>query len=437
MSSRLVTLHRRPGFRAALPLFLWLGCLGLIGWPAAGSGRPLLVTVDDLPLALGSLHPEPDERERITRDLLAALERHGIPAVGLVTWRNVGGPQGLELLRLWVEAGHELGNHSYAHPDYTRTGIDEYVADVERCRTELARFLESYGKSVRFFRFPMLHEGDTPHKLRAMRDYLERTGQRNLPVTLDNQDWSYERPWVSARRAGDERALRDVGEDYLAALRISIRHHERTGDKLFGRELPQILLLHANEVGAAHWDRLFAWLKATGHRFVTVDELLADPVFAEPHDFVGPAGYGLWDRLASERLVARARAEIEAHLQAQSEAWNRGDLEAFCAGYDEEALFLTPSGTTRGSARILERYRKRYPDGDAMGRLSFDVLEIRPAQGVEISLLGDSRPGGVHAASVAARWTLSYPDREDASGLTMLFLLRRGDGWAIAHDTSM
>jgi len=415
-------------------------CLGSLGFPCAavaGPGRPLLVTVDDLPLAAGSLHPDPAERERITRDLLAALERHGVPAVGLVTWRNVDGPDGLNLLRLWLEAGHELGNHSYSHPDYTRTGIEEYVADVERCRGELARFLEPYGKSVRFFRFPMLHEGDTPEKLRAMRDYMERTGQRNLPVTLDNQDWSYERPWVSARQAGDVQAMRDVGEDYLAALRISIRHHERTGDRLLDRELPQILLLHANEVGAAHWDRLFAWLETTGHRFVSADELLADPVFAEPHEFVGPAGYGLWDRLASRRLAARAREEVAAHLDAQTAAWNRGDLDAFCAGYEEDALFLTPSGVTRGRDLILERYRQRYADREAMGTLSFEILEIRPAQGVEISMLGDSRPGKIHAVSVAARWKLFYPDREEASGLTMLFLRRRGDGWAIAHDTSM
>ena len=54
-------------------------------------------------------------------------------------------------------------------------------------------------------------------------------------------------------------------------------------------------------------------------------------------------------------------------------------------------------------------------------------------------MLGDSRPGRVHAVSVAARWMLSYPDKEDASGLTMLFMRRQGSGksWAIAHDTSM
>ena len=40
-------------------------------------------------------------------------------------------------------------------------------------------------------------------------------------------------------------------------------------------------------------------------------------------------------------------------------------------------------------------------------------------------MLGDSRPGAIHGASVVARWTLSYPDREDASGLTLLVLRRQ------------
>jgi uncharacterized protein (TIGR02246 family) len=401
------------------------------------AARPVLVTVDDLPIALGSMHQDPGERERITKDLLASLKRHDIRAVGMVTWSNVRGKADLDLLEMWLTDGHELGNHTYSHLDYTKTGIDEYIEDAERCRTELVRVLEPHDKTVRFFRFPMLHEGDTPQKLDAMRDYLERTNQRNLPVTYDNQDWFYERPWVSARRADDTDAMAEIAEDYLAALRLSIRHHERTGDRLFERELPQILLLHANEVGAANWDRLFSWLERTGHRFVTADELLEDPIFDEPHIFIGPAGYGLWDRLGSERLAARAREEVEAHLAAQIEAWNRGDLEAFCSGYDEDALFITPSGSTRGRDEILRRYRRRYTDRDAMGTLGFEILEVRTIQGVELSMLGDSKPSRIHAVSVAARWSLSYTDRDDASGLTLIVLRRRGDGWSIVHDASM
>jgi hypothetical protein len=50
---------------------------------AAVPARPILITVDDLPLSTG-LHRTPAEREAVTRGLLAALARHGIRAVGQI-----------------------------------------------------------------------------------------------------------------------------------------------------------------------------------------------------------------------------------------------------------------------------------------------------------------------------------------------------------------
>src|SRR6266849_6944279 len=95
--------------------------------------RPILVTVDDLPIASGRLHVDPAERERITRDLLSALDRHHVKAVGLVIWGTVGeGTTGPCLLDLWLKRGHELGNHSFGHLDYSATDEAGYIADVER-----------------------------------------------------------------------------------------------------------------------------------------------------------------------------------------------------------------------------------------------------------------------------------------------------------------
>jgi uncharacterized protein (TIGR02246 family) len=420
---------------------LWLALVLVAGsWGVCESPRPVLVTVDDLPIAVGSLHPEAGQREQLTRDLLAALERHGVRAVGLVTWRNVRGPEDLELLAMWLEAGHELGNHSHGHLDYTKTPIDEYTADVEAARQQLVAFLEQRGSELRFFRFPMLREGDTTAKLEAMRDYLEASGQRNLPVTIDNQDWAYERPWVEARRTGNQAVAARVAEAYHEALHVSVRHHENQGDRLFGRRLPQILLLHANAVGAAQWDRLFSWLEDRGYRFASADDVLADPVFDEPHAFVGSKGFGLWDRLAHERWQAEARQKIEAVLQDQTEAWNRGDLEAFVACYAEDAAFVSPKGLSTGRDELLQRYRRSYPDRDAMGVLTLEVLDYRPASGIEISLLGDARPGRVHGASLVARWTLQTTrdgQQSEDTGLTLLVFRRVADAWKIIHDASM
>lgn len=414
--------------------------VGLFAFSSAGATpRPLLVTVDDLPAQ--GVHPEPEARERLNRDLLAVLARHRVPAVGLVVWGRVNAPADERILQAWLAAGHELGSHSFGHLDFSRTPTAEYLADLQRAREGLAGFSKARGvaRPLRFFRFPFLNEGDTPEKLAAARQALARDGLSNLPVTIDTQDWSFEAPFLEARKRGDPAALAEVGARYQRALRVAVEHHERHGDALFGRPTPQILLLHANAVGAAEWDALFTWLEATDHRFAAADEVLADPAFAEAHGFVFRHGTSLWDRLQHERDWAAARREIHTLLETQAQAWTRGDLEAFCSVYAEDAVFLSPTGLTRGAAAVLERYRKRYPTREAMGRLSLQVVEMRPLWGPEVSMLEDSVPGGIHAVSVAAEWKLErgLPGQADPHGLTLVVLARRPGGWRILQDASM
>ncbi len=410
---------------------LMLACLPL----AAAEPRPLLVTVDDLPIA-GKAAETPAGRRALTEAHLAALRAQGIRAVGFVTWANVHGPEDVELLKLWLDAGHELGNHSDRHLSLTSTDLAAYQADVEGARVRLAELLGARGQKLRFFRFPFLREGDTPEKLQALRDWLRQTGQRNLPVTIDNQDWSFDAPWRAARDAGDPARQAEVAADYQASLRLATRHHEGQGDELLGRQAPQVLLLHANAVGAAEWPRLFEWLKAQGHRFAPADEVLADPVFAELPAVLAPYGYGLWDRLRQQRDEAQARQQVEELLARQAAAWTAGDLDGFCSAYADDALFVSPAGQTRGRQAVLERYRKRYPDRAAMGALTLEIVEARPLSGVEVTPLGDAVPGRVHALSAVARWTLRSPEREPATGLTLLVLRRERAGWRIVQDAS-
>jgi uncharacterized protein (TIGR02246 family) len=114
--------------------------------------------------------------------------------------------------------------------------------------------------------------------------------------------------------------------------------------------------------------------------------------------------------------------EAEAVLDAQIAAWNRGDLDAFCALYSEDAVFASPTGLNRGRAEVLERYRKRYPDRAAMGTLAFVKEDVRPT---------------ADAVSIVARWRLAYPDKPAASGLTLVVLRRTSEGWRLVQDASM
>src|SRR5688572_9463838 len=219
-----------------------------------GPTRPILITVDDLPIASGGLHPDPESRAAITRGILDTFRKHGVKAVGFVTWRNVKSDADKALLQQWLDEGHELGNHTTNHRDLGRLPVDEYIADTEAARVEIARLTM---RPVRFFRFTFLREGDTLEKLRSFRAYLERSGQRNIPPTLDTQDWSFEESYVKALRAGDPAKAAFTAQEFQASLRADILGQERLGDELFELRTPQNILLHANRIGADQWDALF------------------------------------------------------------------------------------------------------------------------------------------------------------------------------------
>jgi peptidoglycan-N-acetylglucosamine deacetylase len=400
--------------------------------PAEGA-RPLLVTVDDLPLIPGVY--DPAERRAVTRALLEVLARYDVKAVGLVTWSRMIDAEETALLEEWLEAGHELGNHSATHPSFTGVDFEAFEADVEAARERLAKLLAPRGTTVRFFRFPFLREGDTPEKFAAMRRYLAGSGQQNLPVTLDTQDWAFEEPWLAAP---DDATRATVAAHYQASLRSDIIAQEALGDRLTGRAPAQILVLHASRVSAAQWPALFDWLLATGHRFARADEVLADPIYADLPTYIGDYGPGLFDRMAAIERRGRIERELAELLSVQAGAWTRGDLEAFCAVYADDAVFVSPSGVTAGRGEVLERYRKRYGDAPAtMGALSLEIRDLRLAEGEEFTRSGAARPTRVHAASVVARWTLRWPDQPEKTGHTLIVFHRRASGWEIVQDASM
>lgn len=129
------------------------------------------------------------------------------------------------------------------------------------------------------------------------------------------------------------------------------------------------------------------------------------------------------------------REAVLAILQQQVGAWNRGELEAFCAVYADDAVFVSPpragspdagvpasDGVTRGRAEVLARYKRRYPDRAAMGQLELEPNDVRESGG---------------AVSIAARWTLRYPGKPPVSGNTLIVFFNQGGAWRIVQDASM
>ena len=66
-------------------------------------------------------------------------------------------------------------------------------------------------------------------------------------------------------------------------------------------------------------------------------------------------------------------------LQTQTEAWNKGDIEGFMQTYwkSDSLLFIGKSGVNRGWKATLDNYKKGYPDTASMGKLYFDLIELK------------------------------------------------------------
>jgi len=68
---------------------------------------------------------------------------------------------------------------------------------------------------------------------------------------------------------------------------------------------------------------------------------------------------------------------VKSILFAQQADWNRADIDAFMKAYwkSEELQFVGSSGVIYGWENTMARYKRNYPDKDAMGKLSFDILQ--------------------------------------------------------------
>jgi peptidoglycan/xylan/chitin deacetylase (PgdA/CDA1 family) len=269
--------------------------------------RRAAVTFDDLPGASASVVGDGvPALEAMTRRLLAAVREARVPAIGFVNEGKLA-PDGrreearVAVLALWLDAGFELGNHTYSHLDLHRTLLPDFEEDVRRGEEVTRDLLRKRGENLRYFRHPFLHTGrDLPTKL-GLEAFLKARGCRVAPVTHDNAEWIFARAYALAARRGDSATASRIAEAYVPYMDAKFEYFERQSQSLFGREIPQILLLHANSLNADAFTRLAAMMKKRGYTFVTLDRALEDAAYLSPDTYTGPGGITWLHRWALTR----------------------------------------------------------------------------------------------------------------------------------------
>src|SRR6266516_2492411 len=129
-----------------------------------------------------------------------------------------------------------------------------------------------------------------------------------------------------------------------------------------------------------------------------------------------------WTIVCMAPLFAQS-GEVQAMLKNSETVWNRGDLVTFVTDYEDspETTFIGNEVVRGGTNAILGRYRRRYPNREAMGTLTFSEIAVRPLS------------AGLALASGKYSLKRTAAGGGDASGRFTLVLRKTPEGWKIIH----
>src|SRR6185369_4123228 len=234
-------------------LVIVLLLLSLFGYVSAQTtSRTLVVTIDDLPYVNIGGGPYLKNARAATAKILSTLKQHKVPAVAFVNEAALGDGSDREariaLLREWVEKGVVLGNHTYSHPDFNQLTVEQFETEITRGDVVTRQLMRSRAPYQLYFRHPMTHTGDTREKKEAIEQFLSARGYKVTPHTIENSDFIFNVGYARALRKGDKALMQRLREAYLDFTFAATEFAEKISPEVFGHEIPQVLLIHSNDI---------------------------------------------------------------------------------------------------------------------------------------------------------------------------------------------
>src|SRR6266581_3178931 len=279
--------------------------LGTADSPAATpADRQVAITIDDLPAGAANSMSAAAIME-MTSKLLATLQKQQIPVVGFVNedklYKLGEVDERIKALNMWLDAGFELGNHTFGHTSLNKAGLKDFEESVVRGETVTRLLLAQHKMKLRYSRHPYLDVGRDVETRRDAEAFLVARGYRLAPVTMDAWDWAFSRVYDDAKKRADTALQQEVVSAYLSYSAAMFDYEEKLSCDLIGYEPKQILLLHANPLEADHIGELLELLRKRGYRFITLEDALSDQAYGMPDTYVGEEGAGWLERWAITR----------------------------------------------------------------------------------------------------------------------------------------
>jgi len=280
--------------------------LSLLATPAHSQATPapireVAITIDDLPAGDAS-HMSAATITDLTQKLLGTLRDQKIPIVGFVNEKKLYKfgevDQRIAALKMWLDYGFELGNHTYSHSSLNQVGLKAWEDDIVQGESVTRLLLSERNMKLRYFRHPFLDTGRDLQTRREAEAFLVGRGYRIAPITLDAWDWMYAGVYEDAKKRSDTALQQQLADSYLSYSDSVFAYSEQLSKQIMGYEPRQILLLHANQLEADHIGDLLEVMRKRGYRFITLEEALNDSAYALPDTYVGEEGTGWLDHWA-------------------------------------------------------------------------------------------------------------------------------------------
>ena len=291
-------------------LLLFIFIVGLVtSARAQTSTRTMAVTIDDLPYVRMSDAAYLPSARTATAKILSTLKKHKAPAIGFVNefQLDFGNDRDarIALLRDWVKSGMMLGNHTYSHPDFNQMTVAQFEEQIEKGDVVTRQLMQSRRPYQLYFRHPMTHTGDTLEKKEAIEKFLAARGYKVTPHTIENSDFIFNVGYAQAVQKGDTALAKRLRDAYLELTFAATEFAEKISPQIFGREIPQILLIHSNDINADCLDEMLQRFEARGYKFVTLDKVMSDPAYETKDTYVnryGPTWFVRWSRSKGLKL---------------------------------------------------------------------------------------------------------------------------------------
>jgi hypothetical protein len=240
--------------------------LGLAANTASAQNRTVAFTVDDLicascgPRIQGQTEIEPSIMEATNQRLVGGLRKAHIPVTGFVITQSIdkAGPAGRRAIQLWLDAGFDLGSHTYSHQDFAHVSTEEEETEIARADALLRPLVTANHLKLEFFRFPYNDTGDTQAKHDAVASYLKEHGYQVATCTIDTSDYEFASAYARAVGLKDKTMAERIRRAYLDYSAEEIDFYASLNKKVLGYEPPQVMLIHDSLLNADSIDDLLA-----------------------------------------------------------------------------------------------------------------------------------------------------------------------------------